>query len=74
MYRIVFDPKLSRFIVQLARFGGLVWTTCRDGEAFRTFITHSDAAQWVEDIGLHQVYRLQRPPKDLAAVTSPTNN
>lgn len=71
MFRIVFDPKISKFIVQL-NWLGLFWRTCMavEGEP-RTFATYPDAAKWVSDVGLCEVYECQRPPRERAAIYSP---
>ena len=71
MYRILFHPTMCCFIVQLSRAGGLFWTACRDGKAILRFETHQHAMDWAENIGLQNVYKLQRPPKDRAAIFSP---
>ena len=51
MFRIIFDPKTSRFVVQIIKWG-LFWHTClNDGEPMR-FETYIEARHWVNSIGL----------------------
>ena len=66
MYRIVFDPKISRFVVQLLVWH-LFWRDCyREKEAYAepvheriTFGTYADAAKWVASTGLKEAYAEQ---------------
>ena len=65
MYRIHFDPKISKFVVQVQRFG-LLWVTCtvlcidREGPndvyLTNTFDTYLKAAEYVTAIGLDTLY------------------
>ena len=53
MFRIIFDPKTSRFIVQIIEWG-LFWRTCMnsiDGKPMR-FETYVKARHWINNIGL----------------------
>ena len=52
MYRIVFDPKKSKWIVQLQVLF-LFWSSIQEAE----FPVYSDAKNWVENTGLPNVYR-----------------
>ena len=55
MFRIIFDPKTSRFVVQIIK-GGLFWHTClNDGEPMR-FETYIEARHWVNSIGLTSAF------------------
>ncbi len=56
MFRIIFDPKTSRFVVQIIKWG-LFWRTCMnsiDGVpvSSRRFETYVEARHWVNSIGL----------------------
>ena len=56
MYRIVFDPKISKFVVQLLVFG-FFWKVCSaEGGVPFTFNTYSDAVSWTERVGLPEAY------------------
>lgn len=52
MYRIVFDPKKSKWIVQLQTFL-VFWVNVQEAE----FLVYSAAKSWVDDTGLPNVYR-----------------
>ena len=55
MFRIIFDYKTSRFIVQIIKWG-LFWHTClNDGEPMR-FETYIEARHWVNSIGLTSAF------------------
>ena len=64
MFRIIFDPKVSRFVVQIMIWH-LFWRDChreidgKDGPATVriTFGTWKDAVKWVTDNGLKEAYR-----------------
>lgn len=66
MYRIVFDPKISRFVVQLLVWH-LFWRDCHREIAGPgtpvheriTFGTYKDAAKWVAELGLKEGYTEQ---------------
>ena len=62
MYRIVFDPKISRFVVQIMVWH-LFWRDCHrettDSRERITFGTYSDAAKWVASTGLKEAYAEQ---------------
>lgn len=63
MYRIVFDPNISRFVVQILVWH-FFWKDCRfsnDKETPKrvTFGTYKDAAKWVSDLGLKEGYTEQ---------------
>ena len=71
MYRIHFDPAVSKFVVQMLIWG-LFWETCRQrpegGEPValpRQFDTYADACKWVSDIGLADAYEVQQPKRTL---------
>lgn len=55
MYRISFDTRTSRFIVQVLRFG-LFWITCRSTTLDCQFETYAEARNWVTSIGLNRAY------------------
>lgn len=63
MFRIVFDPKVSRFVVQIMVWH-LFWRDChreidgKDGPVTVriTFGTWKDAVKWVADVGLRDAY------------------
>ena len=65
MYRIVFDPNVSRFVVQILVWH-FFWKDCYffadvDKKHKRiTFDSYKNAARWVENLGLHDVYTEQR--------------
>lgn len=65
MYRISFDTRTSRFIVQILRFG-LFWTTCRSKLADDDwqFETYAEARNWVTSIGLNRAYPEQPSKAD----------
>ena len=66
MYRIVFDPRYSKFIVQLLSMGGWFWVTCKDGNktAWR-FDNYALAEKWVKDLGIDTAYVQQNAPRCL---------
>jgi hypothetical protein len=74
MYRIHFDPTVSKFVVQMLIWG-LFWETCmkvhddQDGphtvKLPRQFHTYADACKWVSDIGLADAYEVQQPKRTL---------
>lgn len=69
MYRIHFDPSVSRFVVQFLIWG-IFWTTCRfakgtDGHLPFYFETYADAAKWVSDKGIPEAYEIQPSKKSL---------
>ena len=62
MYRIVFDPRCGRFLVQISAWFGLFWKNvmCLDASgddlipmAFKTF---DEAKEYIASIGLDQLY------------------
>lgn len=57
MWRISFNPKVSRFVVQLLKFG-CVWVSCEStlSEEVLYFETHKEARSWVRSIGLDRLY------------------
>lgn len=62
MYRISFDTRTSRFIVQVLRFG-LFWVTCRSKlDHDWQFETYGEARNWVKSIGLDRAY-LEQPSR-----------
>ena len=64
MYRITFDPKISRFVVQILVWH-CFWRDCRRDIAVPdtpvneriTFGAYRDAVKWVTDNGLKDAYR-----------------
>jgi hypothetical protein len=57
MYRIHFDHKTGKFVLQIATFGGLWWSTVKTGEGDGyTFDTFDKAKARVADIGLDKLY------------------
>ena len=66
MFRIVFDPKISRFVVQVMVWH-CFWRDCQqrvptgDGPTTRAervvFHTYKGALKWVTDNGLKEAYR-----------------
>ena len=64
MFRIIFDPKISRFVVQVMVWH-CFWRDCQreiagPGTPVReriTFGTHRDAVKWVTENGLKEAYR-----------------
>ena len=57
MFRIIFDPKVNRFIVQVLQWA-ILWRTCInqiDGEPMK-FETYVEARHWVNSIGLNNLY------------------
>lgn len=65
MFRIVFDPEVSMFVVQLS-FYGLYWRTCKEQGKPRRFNTYAEACKWVSDIGLCEAYSPLNTAKDIA--------
>lgn len=67
MYRIIFDPSISRYVVQILRWH-LFWAACyREVEGPGsptkqkiTFGTWKDAVAWASSIGLRDAYAEQR--------------
>ena len=65
MYRIVFDPRVSRFVVQILVWH-LFWKDCcfvPDTAKERkriTFGSYKDAIKWVENLGLRDAYTEQQ--------------
>ena len=51
MFRIIFDPKVNRFIVQVLQWA-ILWRTCNE-VAFETYV---EARHWVNSIGLNNLY------------------
>jgi len=74
MYRIHFDPNVSKFVVQFLIWG-CFWKTCtvhkedRDGphstRLAKMFDTYADAAKWVSDKGIPEGYELHEPKKSI---------
>ena len=70
MFRIIFDPKVSRFVVQVMIWH-CFWRDCRreiagkDGPVTEriTFGRYADAFKWVVDNGLADAYR--RAPSNI---------
>ena len=56
IYKIEFDPRVGSWMVKLQRFWFFWMPVCEEGHA-RLFANYNDAAKWVEDVGLAQVYR-----------------
>ena len=56
IYKIEFNPRMSAWTVSLQRYW-MLWQVVRDGDGVRTFANYADAAKWVEDVGLDNVYR-----------------
>lgn len=62
MFRIHFDPKLGRFIIQVHRFG-LLWRSVMalnddsSGTNQMMFKTFDEASSYVKSIGLDKLYR-----------------
>jgi dimeric dUTPase (all-alpha-NTP-PPase superfamily) len=51
MFRIDFDHKTCRFVVQVLTWG-ILWKTCEKV----AFETYADARHWVNSIGLNRVF------------------
>ena len=74
MYRIHFDPNVSKFVVQFLIWG-CFWKTCMvhredlDGphsaRLTKMFDTYADAAKWVSDKGIPEAYEVQQPKKSV---------
>lgn len=65
MWRIHFEPKIGKFVIQVLRYG-MFWVSVRGGEEVLSFVTHDDALSHVVHIGLDRLYR------DRSANTQPT--
>jgi hypothetical protein len=64
MFRIAFDHKTCRFVVQVLAWC-LIWRTCLnpiDGFPLK-FVTYTDARHWVNSIGLNTAFIEQDPKK-----------
>ena len=76
MFRIHFDPQVSKFVVQMLVWG-FMWVTCkehhenRDGPGHAEipvrFNTFKEAEKWVSDKGLPEAYQRQENVKALYA-------
>ena len=72
MYRIHFDPNVSKFVVQFLVWG-MFWKTCmrmkqdtgEGGNLEYRFETYADAAKWVSDKGIPEAYEVQQPKKSV---------
>ncbi len=58
MFRIVFNYKTCRFVVQVLSWG-LFWRTCCEAN----FETYAEARHWVNSIGLNTAFLEQDPKK-----------
>lgn len=50
MFRIIFDPKTARFVVQILQWA-VWWRTCHEA----SFDTYAEARHWVNSIGLNSL-------------------
>lgn len=60
MYRIHFDHKTGKFILQASIFFGLYWITVKNGDGNGdgyAFNTYEEARKHVSKIGLDQLYK-----------------
>lgn len=69
MYRIHFDPTVSRFVVQFLVWG-IFWKSCMEldkDQDLRTlyFHTYAEACKWVSDKGIPEAYEVQAPRRTL---------
>ena len=63
MYRIHFDSKTSKWVIQML-WHGMLWQTClQDGKPV-TFEFYEGARSWAHQIGLNQAYHERAPEKD----------
>lgn len=62
MYRIIFDPKASRFIVQILVWACL-WRSCINqiSQEPMHFETLAEARAWVNALGISELYTEQLP-------------
>lgn len=63
MYRIHFDTKTSKWVVQVL-FHGLFWVTCKQNGKPLVFEFCEGARAWTHQIGLDQMYMERSPEKD----------
>lgn len=72
-YRISFNPKASKFVIEIQGFAGLYWNAAKDSGKVKQFDTFDDASAYVKNIGLSSIYTdltfktpfgTQRPTQD----------
>ena len=55
-YRITFDHKVSKFVIETQGLLGLVWSASKESGKVRYFETFDAASDHVKAIGLNRVY------------------
>ena len=56
MYRITFDPRLGKFVVEIISFFGFIWRRVLSEGEWRVFNTYDEACAYVKAIGLDKLY------------------
>lgn len=55
-YRISFNPKVSKFVLEFHNFLGIVWDAARSDGLTLEWPTYDAARAYVKDVGLDKVY------------------
>lgn len=56
MFRIIFDTKVAKWIIQIKVFM-FFWSTIKAEDENREFINFNAAIEWINEVGLCSVYR-----------------
>lgn len=72
-FRISFDEKVSKFVIEIQGFLGLTWKTAREGNKVRHFNSYDAAQQEVKDLGLDRIYDDFTKSKPWQAPTQQSN-
>ena len=56
-FRITYDYRSGKFVIEIQGFAGLVWSAARDSGKARYFETFDAASAHVKSIGLDRVYQ-----------------
>lgn len=55
-FRISFDEKVSKFVIEIQGFLGMTWKPAKDANKVRYFETFEAAGSFVKEIGLDRIY------------------
>ena len=55
-FRISFDEKVSKFVIEIQGFLGMSWKSAKDANKVRYFETFEAAGKYVKEIGLDRIY------------------
>lgn len=57
MYRIVFDPMSAAWLIELRQHFFSAWIAILEGDKVRHFTDHTEAGNYVTQVGLDKVYK-----------------